>query len=62
MKNKKEICNLQKIFQISIFLKLPIKLIRILIKLPFTKFYELIFEIIFMISLSDIYNLSILTH
>jgi radical SAM superfamily enzyme YgiQ (UPF0313 family) len=56
IENKKEICNLQKIFQLGVFLKLPTKLIKFLIKLPLTRFYELILGINIIIFSSLIYD------
>ena len=60
MKNKKEICNLQKIFSLCVFLHLPKKLVKFLIKLPFTKLYELIFGICLIMGLSKIHRANLL--
>jgi len=48
MKNRREIWNLQNIFGFSVYLNLPTFLVRLLIKLPFKKLYELLFGITLM--------------
>lgn len=58
LKNKKEIYNLQKIFSISVFLQLPVNLVKVLIKLPFTRVYELVFKVNYAIGILRIDNLS----
>ncbi len=44
-KDYKKIWNLQKIFTFSVFLRLPTNIVKFLIKLPLSKFYELLFGI-----------------
>jgi len=60
IKNKREISNLQKIFSLSVYLHLPTKLVKFLIKIPFTKLYRLLLGISLIIGMSKIYRTNLL--
>jgi len=56
MKNRKEIMNLQRLFSFGVFLRLPTKLMRILIKLPFTRLFDLLFGVSYMWGVTKIHK------
>ncbi|UCD07815.1 MAG: B12-binding domain-containing radical SAM protein [Candidatus Aenigmatarchaeota archaeon] len=56
--NKKEIVNLQKLFQFGNVFRIPKSLIKILIKLPYNRIFELIFKINYAIGIKRMDNLS----
>lgn len=56
--NKKEICNLQKLFQFGNALRIPRRVMKYLIKFPQNKLFELIFKINYAIGIKKMDNLS----
>jgi hypothetical protein len=52
--DKKEIINLQKILYVSLLLKLPVRVVRFLIRLPLTPLYRLLFGAGMVLGLSRI--------
>ena len=56
--NRKEICNLQKLFQLGNVLRIPKSVMRYLIKLPLGKLFELIFKVNYAVSIKRMDSLS----
>jgi len=57
-KDAKEISRLQKIFAFCVFLRLPERLVKLLIKLPLNWFYEKLFKLNYAIGIMRVDNLS----
>ena len=56
--NEKEICNLQKLFQLGNVLRIPKSVMKYLIKVPQNKLFELIFKVNYAIGIRRIDNIS----
>ena len=57
MKNMRAMSNLYKLFPLAVLLQLPNKLVKFLIKLTLSKFYNLIFGLGYLIGMIRIHNL-----
>jgi radical SAM superfamily enzyme YgiQ (UPF0313 family) len=59
MESPREMRNLQKIFALGVFLNLPARLVRLLIKLPLEKIYGLVFQAAYALGISKMDKISL---